>query len=159
MWVLLGENLQEKAKNSLCKKCTKHSGKDFKLVSFNKFSSLCQSGFTKHVLFSHDNESPKNSGNFRTYSRTNIIITPRSNKTNFHSNYNSIEMPYDHYTFLNSKYYVIDKLNILNNMANYFRILHLNIDSLNEHIDSLSYVFSMMKFSFPVIRLNQRKIR
>ena len=68
-------------------------------------------------------------------------------------------MPYDHYTFLNSKYYVIDKLNILNNMANYFRILHLNINSLNEHIDSLSYVFSMMKFSFPVIRLNQCKIR
>ena len=63
----------------------------------------------------------------------NIIITPRSNKTNFYNNCNSIEMPFDdsdHNTFINPKHYDINELNSLNNKANYFRNLHLNINIL-----------------------------
>ena len=90
--------MQEKAKKVSCqiwdscfhKKCTQLSGKDFKLISFNKFSSLCQSCFSKYVLFSHVNEFPINNKNLKIYSRINIIITPKSNKTNFYNNCNSI---------------------------------------------------------------------
>ena len=42
----------------------------------------------------------------------------------------------DHHAFINSTYYNINKLNSLNNKANYFGILHLNIASLSKHIDS-----------------------
>ena len=41
-------------------------------------------------------------------------------------------MPFDdngHLTFINSKYYNTNELNALNNKANYFGILHLNIAS------------------------------
>ena len=78
----------------------------------------------------------------------NNIITPRSTKTNFYNNCNSIEMPFDdnnHHTFINSKYYNINELNALNNKVNYFGILHLNIASLSKHIDSLSNFLSMIK--------------
>ena len=78
----------------------------------------------------------------------NIVITPRSSKTNFYNNCNSIEMPFDdndHHTFINSKYYNINELNALNNKVNYFGILHLNIASLSKHIDSLSNFLSMIK--------------
>ena len=43
-------------------------------------------------------------------------------------------MPFDdndHHTFINSKYFDINELNALNNKANYFGILHLNIASLS----------------------------
>ena len=91
----------------------------------------------------------------------NIIITPRSSKTNFYNNCNSIEMLFDdndHHTFINSKY-DINELNALNNKVNYFGILHLNIASLSKHIDSLSNFLSMNKFCFPIIGLCEHKIR
>ena len=71
-----------------------------------------------------------------TYSHIKIIITPRSTKTVFFffNNCNSIEMPFDdndHHTFINSKYFDNNELNALNNKANYFGILHLNIASLS----------------------------
>ena len=87
----------------------------------------------------------------------NIIITPRSNKNNFYNNCNSKEMPFgdnDHHTFINSKYYNINELNVLNK-ANYFRIL--NIVSLTKNIDSVSK--SKMKFNVSVIGLSKDKIR
>ena len=71
-------------------------------------------------------------------------------------------MPFDdndHHTFINSKYYDINELNALNKKGNYFRILHLNIASLSKHIDSLSYVLSMIKMNFPIIVLCEHKIR
>ena len=140
------------------KKCTQLSGKDFKLISFKKISSLCQSCFHKRVPIG----SPKNNKNLKTYSHLNIIITPRSTKTNFYNNCNSIEMLFDdndHHTFINSKYYDVNELNALNNKANYFGILHLNIASLSKHTDSLSYVLSMIKSGFPIIGLCEHKIR
>ena len=140
------------------KKCTRLSGKDFKLISFKKFNSLCLSCFHKYVPF----ESPKNNKNLKAYSHMNIIITPRSTKTNFYNNCNSIKMPFDdndHHTFINSKYYNINELNALNNKGNYFGILHLNIASLSKHIGSLSYVLSMMKFNFPIMELCEHKTR
>ena len=97
-----------------------------------------------------------------TYSHINIVITFRSTKTNFYNNCNFIEMPFDdndHHTFINSKYYDINELNAVNSKANYFGILHLNIASLNKHIDSLSNVLSMIKFNFPIIGLCEHKIR
>ena len=143
---------QKKVSCQICntwfnKKCTQLSGKDFKLISFKKFNSFCQSCFRKHVPFG----SPKNNKNLKTYSHMNIIITPRSTKTPFDDN--------DHHTFINSKYCNNNELNALNNKANYFGILHLNIASLSEHIDSLSYVLVIMKFNFPIIGLCEHKIR
>ena len=154
---------QKKVSHQICniwfhKKCTQLSGKDFKSICFKKKNSLCQSCFRKYVPFG----SPKNHKNVKTYSNMNIIITPRSSKTNFYNNCNSIEMPFDdndHHTFINSKYYDINELNALNNKVNYFGILHLNIASLSKHIDSLSNVLSMMKFIFPIIGLCEHKIR
>ena len=89
-------------KNSFVTDCTDYasfrdyvknnfSGKDFKLISFKKFNSLCLSYFRKHAPFG----SPRNNKNFKTCSHMNIIITPRSTKTNFYINYNSIEIPFD----------------------------------------------------------------
>ena len=92
----------------------------------------------------------------------NIIITPRSTKTNLYNNCNSIEMPFDDsddHTFINSKYYDINELNVLSNKENYFGILHLNIASLSKHIDSLSNVLSMAKFNFAIVELCEHKIR
>ena len=71
-------------------------------------------------------------------------------------------MPFDdnnHHTFINSKYYNINELNALNNNANHFGIVHLNIASLSKHNDSLSNVLSMTKFNFPIIGLCEHKIR
>ena len=71
-------------------------------------------------------------------------------------------MPFDdndHHSFINSKYYNINELNALNNKGNYLEILHLNIASLNKHIDNLSDVLSMMKFNFPIIGLCDNKIK
>ena len=71
-------------------------------------------------------------------------------------------MPFDdnnHHTFINAKYYNINELNALNNNANHFGIVHLNIASLSKHIDSLYNVLSMMKFNFPIIGLCEHKIR
>ena len=50
------------------KKCTQLSEKDFKLISFNKVKSLCQSCFGEFISFSHVNESPKNNKSLKTYS-------------------------------------------------------------------------------------------
>ena len=112
------------------KKCSQLSGKDFKLTSCNKFNSLCHSCFGKYVPFSHVNGSPKSNKNSKTCFPMNIMITPRSNKTN-----------------------------ALNNKVNYFEIPHVNIASLNKHIDILSDVLSKMKFNFPIIGLSEHKIR
>ena len=75
---------QKKVSCQICntwfhKICTQFSGKNFKLISFKKISSLCQSCFHKCVPFG----SPKNDENLKTYSHLNITITPRSTKTNF----------------------------------------------------------------------------
>ena len=54
-------------------------------------------------------------------------------------------MPFDdndHHTFINSKYYNINELNALNNKANYFGILHLNIASLSKHIILIVFLMS-----------------
>ena len=91
-----------------------------------------------------------------------IIIAPRSNITIFYNCCNSIELPFDdndHHSFINSTCYHINELNALNNKANYFGILRLNIASLKKHINSLSNVLSMMKFIFLVIGLTEHKIR
>ena len=61
--------------------------------------------------------------------------------------------------WVNSKYYDINELNVLNNKENYVGILHLNIDSLKKHIDSLSNVLSMIKCNFPIIELSKHKLR
>ena len=75
---------QKKVSCQICntwfhKKCTQLSGKDFKSICFKKNNCLRQSCFRKHVPFG----SPKNNKNLKTYSHMNIIITPRSTKTNF----------------------------------------------------------------------------
>ena len=65
----------------------------------------------------------------------------------------------DHQIFINSKCHDVNELNVINNKVNYFWILHLNIASLNKHIDILSSVLSLMNINFPIIGLSQHKIR
>ena len=80
-------------------------------ILIQKNNSLCQSCFCRHVPFG----SPKNNKNSKTYSHMNIIITPKSTKTNFYNNCNSIGMLFDdndHHTFINLKYYNINELNM-----------------------------------------------
>ena len=71
-----GKTFRKKHKKVSCqicntwfhKKCTQLSGKDFKLISFKKFNSLCQSCFLKHVPFG----SPKNNKNLKACSRITL---------------------------------------------------------------------------------------
>ena len=63
-----------------------------------------------------------------------------------------IEVPFDgdhHHILGNSKHFNINEINALKTKNNHFGILHLNIESLNKHIDGLSKFikFDEIKFS------------
>ena len=61
---------------------------------------------------------------------------------------------------VNSKYYDIKQLNSLKvDAPSSFGLLHVNIASLNAHIDDLKAVLGRMKFNFDVIGISEHKIR
>ena len=63
-------------------------------------------------------------------------------------------------TQVNSKYYDIKQLNSLKvDVPSSFGLLHVNIASLNAHIDDLKTVLARMKFNFDVIGVSEHKIR
>ena len=63
-------------------------------------------------------------------------------------------------TQVNSKYYDIKQLNSLKvDVPSSFGFLHVNIASLNAHIDDLKTVLARMKFNFDVIGISEHKIR
>merc|ERR1712131_558354 len=62
-------------------------------------------------------------------------------------------------TQVNSKYYDIRQLNSLKvDVPSSFGLLHVNIASLNAHIDDLKTVLARMKFEFDVIGISEHKI-
>ena len=62
-------------------------------------------------------------------------------------------------TQVNSKYYDIKQLNSLKvDVPSSFGLLHVNIASLNAHIDDLKTVLARMKFNFDVIGISEHKI-
>ena len=63
-------------------------------------------------------------------------------------------------TQVNSKYYDMKQLNSLKvDVPSSFGLLHVNIASLNAHIDDLKAVLGRMKFNFDVIGISEHKIR
>ena len=116
----------------------------------------------KNVPSSEVNESPTNDQNQSRNSLTNIIITLNSNKSGFYNRSNSVEVPFDddnHQILINSKYFNINEINTPKTKENHFGILHLNIVSLNKHVDDISSLLSLMKLNFPIIGLSEHKIR
>ena len=143
------------------KRCTQISGRNFNLVLRNNANCYCQSCLVKNVPLSEVNESPINYQNQWRSSLTNIIITPNSNKSDFYDSCNSIEVPFNddnHHIFINSKYFNINEINSLKAKENHFGMLHLNIASLNKHIEGLSNLLSLMKLDFPFIGFSWHKI-
>ena len=146
---------------SFCKRRTQILGRNFNLVSHNSANCYCQSCFVKNVSSSEVNESPTNDQNQSRNSLANIIIIPNSNKSDFYNSCNSIEVPFaddNRNILINSKYFNINEINALKTKENHFGILHLNIASLNKHIDGLSNLISLMKLNFPIIALSEHKI-
>ena len=64
-----------------------------------------------------------------------------------------------HCTQVNSKYYDIDQLNLLKpHLPSSFGLFHVNIDSLNKHIDDLKFILSRLNFNFDIIGVSEHKI-
>ena len=62
-------------------------------------------------------------------------------------------------TTVNSKYYNLKQLNSLKpDKLSSFGLLHVNIASLNAHVDDLRTVLSRSKFSFDIIGISEHKI-
>ena len=62
-------------------------------------------------------------------------------------------------TSVNSKYYNFKQLNSLKpDKSSSFGMLHVNLASLNAHIDDLRTVLSRLKFSFDIIGISEHKI-
>ena len=146
---------------SFHKRCTQILGRNFNLVACNSANCYCQYCFVKNVPSSEVNESPTNDENQSRNSLANIIIIPNSNKSDFYNSCNSIEVPFaddNYHILINSKYFNINEMNALKTKENHFGILHLNIASLNKHINGLSNLINLMKLNFPIIGLNEHKI-
>ena len=128
------------------------SGRNFRLVLRNNANCHWQSYIVKNVPSYEVNESPMNDQNQSRNSLTNIIITPNQNNSDFYNSCMFIEVPFDddhHHILGNSKYFNINEINAFKTKNNHFGILHLNIESLNNHIDGLSKFikFDEIKFS------------
>ena len=103
-----------------------------------------------------------NSGfnNFRFSSDTNI--SPDENVKSFFTKSNSIKTPFndsDHPVSIDSKYRDINdfnKLNISKKLS--LATLHLNIVSLSKHFEVSQNFLSLLKHSFNIIGISERKI-
>ena len=63
-------------------------------------------------------------------------------------------------TPVNSKYFDIKQLNSLKlDLPSSFGLFHVNIASLNAHIDDLRSVLSRLKFNFDILGISEHKIR
>ena len=62
-------------------------------------------------------------------------------------------------TPVNSKYYDIDQLNSLkHDMPSSFGLFHVNIASLNKHIDDLKLILTQLNYNFDIIGITEHKI-
>ena len=108
--------------------------------------------------------------NFNLVSRTNAICYCHCKcyffvrnvlPYDFYNSCNSIEITFDddnHHILINSKHFNINEMNPLKTKENHFGILHLNIASLNEHVDGFSNLSSPIKLNFSIIGLSEHKI-
>ena len=147
--------------SSFYKRCKQISGRNFNLVSCNSANCYCQSCFVKNVPSSELSESPTNDENQSRNSLANIIMTTKSNKSDFYNSWNSIEVPFDHdnhHILINSKYFNINEINALKTKENHFGILRLSIASLNKHVHGISNLLNLMILSFSIIGLSEHKI-
>ena len=63
-------------------------------------------------------------------------------------------------TSVDSKYYDISQLNSLNpDLSSSFGMFHVNIASLNKHIDDLRLILTALDFKFDIIGISEHKIR
>ena len=63
-----------------------------------------------------------------------------------------------HSTQVNSKYYDIDQLKLLPDLPSSFGLFHINIASLNKHIDNLKFILSRLNFNVDIIGISEHKI-
>ena len=62
-------------------------------------------------------------------------------------------------THVNSKYYDIDQINSLKtDLSSSFGMFHVNIASLNLHIDDLKQILSLLNYKFDIIGISEHKI-
>ena len=62
-------------------------------------------------------------------------------------------------TSVNSKYYDTDQLNSLkHDLSSSFGLFHVNIASLNKHIDDLKLILSSLNYNFDIIGITEHKI-
>ena len=63
-------------------------------------------------------------------------------------------------TTVDSKYYDISQLNSLNpHLSSSFGMFHVNIASLNKHIDDPRLILSALEFKFDIIGISEHKFR
>ena len=94
----------------------------------------------------------------------NLIPSISTNKfvANCDAITNALNYDYDDDQFqlnINSKYYDINKLNSLKlDKLSSFGLFHVNIASLNLHIDDLKLILSLLNFNFDIIGISEHKI-
>ena len=124
---LKGECSEKKQKTILCKicdmsyhkRCRQILRRNFDLVSRTNANCYCQFCFVKNVPPSDFNKC-----------LANVIITSDSNKSDFYSICNSVEVPFDddeHHIPIHSKYFNINEFNSLKTKEKYFGILRCSI--------------------------------
>ena len=104
---------------SYYKRCTEVLGRNFDLVSRTNANCYCQFCFVKNVPPSDFNKC-----------LANVIITSDSNKSDFYSICNSVEVPIDddeHHIPIHAKYFNINQFNSLKTKDKYFGILRCSI--------------------------------
>ena len=67
---------------------------------------------------------------------------------------------YDDLSTINSKYYDIKELNYLKpDSQSSFGMFHVNMASLNKHIDDLRLIISLLEYKFDIIDISEHKIK
>lgn len=134
----------------ICDKCAK--------------ASLCTLPF---VSLNDSNLSVLLNKNTDTIFSDNVRLTPPESKKIFYETCNSVSSPIsndndddpnEHFLTIDSKYYDIDDFNDKStDKTSTFSLAHLNIASLNKHIDDLHSLISLLKSPFDIIAVSEHK--
>ena len=122
----------------------------------------CQSNIFPFPEQSNSDISLINSdfSNFLFSKDTNIVLDENLNSC--FTECSSIETPFngsDHPVSIDSKYYDVNDFNKLSiNKSSSFATAHLHTASLSKHFDDLQNFLSLLKHSFDIIGISERKI-
>ena len=122
----------------------------------------CQSNIFPFPEQSNSDISLINSdfSNFLFSKDTNIVLDENPNSC--FTECSSIETPFngsDHPVSIDSKYYDVNDFNkLIINKSSSFATLHLHTASLSKHFDDLQNFLSLLKHSFDIIGISERKI-